>query len=127
MKEEIIRWLGSIFWEIGKSISEICFLALLAWTMCLFMPHGLPFIDTVSYLGWVTIIFIAKVLAYKFNENRLVEASSYENDIASFQPAFSGIEYDDGSGHTTIPGRNIIPRDETLQYNDEGTNFSTRE
>src|SRR5580692_3210506 len=66
----------NIFWEIIKniwkpiytSIVKRCIIALLAWSICHFVPHHLPFITHISYIGWVTIIILTNLLFVKYDD-----------------------------------------------------------
>lgn len=48
---------------------KISILSLIIYLICMFMPHGIPFINTISYLGWVSIICIYNLITFKMDES----------------------------------------------------------
>jgi hypothetical protein len=50
-------------------IIKISILSLILYLICIFVPHGLPFLSTITYIGWVTIICVYNLITFKMDDN----------------------------------------------------------
>jgi cadmium resistance protein CadD (predicted permease) len=65
-----------IFWTIIKTVwkplytttVKMVLVALLIFLGCHFIPHGIPLLKSISYLGWLTIIFVYRCISIKYDD-----------------------------------------------------------
>lgn len=59
----------TIIKENWKQTIKLLIVSLLIWAMCVTIPHNIPFIKDLSYISWISIILIFKLLTIKYNED----------------------------------------------------------
>lgn len=76
---ELLKQLGyitvNVLWQIIKNIwtpiyttlVKVALIALVIWGLCM-LPHGLFFLNNISYLGWYVAILIVRLLQVRYDD-----------------------------------------------------------
>lgn len=108
-------------WEpFYTTIVKMAIISLILWGIAGLIPHSIPFIKEVSYLGWLTIITIYRLITMKYDD------FEYENDEHSDDEGPAQIQVPDEipeSRGNIEPIRNVVNKKE--EESDDST--STRE
>jgi predicted membrane protein len=130
---ELLKQLGyvsvNVLWEIVKNLAgpiytttvKILLIALVVWALCLFVPHGLPFLKEVSYIGWATIIAVWRLLNVRYDDFDDEEDFISNKDVPPYLQ-------DDPNKEDELPPEQPIPQaPSNIAKELRNDNYSTRE
>lgn len=93
--------------------------SLVLWGLATLIPHGIPILSAISYLGWLTIIIVYRLVTIKyddFDEPELAEIETDDDEEIDDTQTIVGRQPDE-------PIRNVVGKREE-EYDNNG---STRE
>lgn len=118
----VFKVFARVIWEIISenwrpfytTFIKMSIISLILWTLCQFIPHGLPFLTGITYLGWLSIVIIYRLITVHYDD-----FESNEEPIDDVEEP----EYNEepGQQHIEQPVGNIMTKEEN-----DG-NSSTRE
>lgn len=100
---------------------KMALVSLVLWGLAILVPHGIPFLSGISYLGWMTILIVFRLVTIKyddFDDPDLAEINTDAEDEQEYEAEQRGLPV--RSADTPI--RNVVGKRE-----EENDNSSTRE
>lgn len=106
------------------TLVKVAIVSLVIWGIASLIPHGILILNEVTYLGWVSIILIYRLITMRYDD--FEEPETENEDTGPIQIPLDE-EQDERrlSPNVIEPAQNIISKKEREVIND--TNASTRE